>query len=280
MIFDVIDRGPADDEPAVLLHGFPQFNTAWDAVMDRLVAQGFRCIAPNQRGYAPRARPLRRRDYRVSELVGDVVALLDEIGAPKVHLVGHDWGAMVAWGVAAAVPERLATLTTMSAPHPSAFVKAILTSRQGLASWYMYAFQVPKLPELVLARKGGAGGAAVLQRVADQSKEAATRDIREMVDTGALTGAINWYRGLVFTKPASLRGRVSVPTMFVWSDGDTACLEPGARDCARFVTGEYRFEILQSVSHWMLDDVPDQVANLLLGWLSSHRIATGGPNAH
>ena len=97
LVFDVIDRGPADGPVVILLHGFPQTNASWAPVMDRLVAAGYRCVAPNLRGYSPGARPKGRRHYRASLLAGDVVALIDALGVDTVHLVGHDWGALVAW---------------------------------------------------------------------------------------------------------------------------------------------------------------------------------------
>ena len=155
LVFDVRDEGPADGPVVVLLHGFPQRNSSWDAIIERLTAQGYRCLAPNQRGYSPGARPQRRRDYRIPELVADVGALIDASGAQRVHVVGHDWGAAVAWSVAAEMPERLATVVPVSVPHPAAFLKAIPTSRQGLASWYMYFFQLPYVPELLLTRRQG-----------------------------------------------------------------------------------------------------------------------------
>src|ERR1700754_2685336 len=104
LVFDVVDAGPADGPVVVLLHGFPQFNTSWDRVIPHLVARGYRCLAPNQRGYSRGARPSRRRDYQVTELVEDVHALIDASGAQQVHLAGHDWGAAVTWAVAAAYP--------------------------------------------------------------------------------------------------------------------------------------------------------------------------------
>src|SRR6202000_1956864 len=128
LTFDVRDAGPADGPVVVLLHGFPQRNDSWDAVIDRLTAQGYRCLAPNQRGYSPRARPSRRRDYRMSELVADVGALIAASGARRVHLVGHDWGAAVAWAAAAEMPERLATVSPVSVPHPAAVLKSFLNS--------------------------------------------------------------------------------------------------------------------------------------------------------
>ena len=118
LVFDVIDDGPADGPVVILLHGFPQLNTSWDGVIPKLTARGYRCLAPNQRGYSRGARPTRRRDYRMSELVGDVRALIDASGAQRVHLVGHDFGALVTWFAAAQMPDRLATATALSTPHP------------------------------------------------------------------------------------------------------------------------------------------------------------------
>lgn len=270
LTFDVLDRGPADGPPVVLLHGFPQFNTSWEPIMERLVAQGYRCLAPNQRGYSPGARPPRRRDYRLAYLAGDITALIDELGGGPVHLVGHDWGAAVAWQVAATAPEKLASMSAFSVPHPAAFQKAILTSRQGLASWYMYMFQLPRLPELQLGRKGGAAGARMLERLAGQNREAAERDGRAMVEAGALTGALNWYRAIPLTPPTEGPGRIAVPTQMVWSDGDSAITEKGVRDTAGFVTADYRLEILRGVTHWIPDQCPDRAAELLLEWFDRH----------
>lgn len=270
LTFEVIDQGPADGPPVVLLHGFPQLNTSWNAVIERLAAQGYRCLAPNQRGYSPGARPAHRRDYVIDELVADVVALIDEAGLPKVHLVGHDLGAMVAWAMAAQRPDRVATLSALSVPHQAAFLKSMTTSRQGLVSWYMYVFQLPGIPEWLLARGDGRTLARGLSGYGGQPTEAAQRDARAMTSPGALTGALNWYRALPFANMRQAVGRITVPTMYVWSDGDTAVLEKGARDCGHYVIGEYRFETLHGVSHWMLDEQPEAVAGLLLEWLAAH----------
>src|ERR1700759_2134332 len=179
LIFDVRDPGPADGPVVVLLHGFPQHNDSWDTVIDRLTAQGYRCLAPNQRGYSPGARPVRRRDYRIPELVADLGALIDGSGARRVHLVGHDWGAAVAWAAAAEMPERLATVSPISVPHPAAFLKSFTNSRQGLASWYMFFFQLPRVPEWLLLRRNGALVAESL-RQAGQTPAGAERDARAM----------------------------------------------------------------------------------------------------
>ncbi len=234
LVFDVIDEGSADAPVVVLLHGFPQFNTSWNTVIPRLTARGFRCLAPNQRGYSRGARPTRGRDYRMPELVADVRALIDASGAEQVHLVGHDWGATVAWAVAAEIPERLACLTTMALPHPAAMLKAMATSRQALASWYIPFYRLPVIAERVLlGRDGRAVKLAKMARSAGQPADAAERDARGMTEPGVLTAALNWYRGIT---PSDLRRgmrKVTVPTMFVWSDGDFVVGEKAARSCGK-----------------------------------------------
>lgn len=272
LTFDVRDTGPTDGPVVVLLHGFPQHNDSWNAVIDRLTAQGYRCLAPNQRGYSSGARPLRRRDYRMSELVADIGALIDASGARRVHLVGHDWGAAVAWAAAAEMPERLATVSPISVPHPGAFIKSFVNSRQGLASWYMFAFQLPRIPEWSMLRRDGRLLAKSL-RQAGQTPAAAERDARAMSEPGALTAAINWYRAIPLSNQRASSQKISVPTLYVWSDSDIALLPKAAHDTARYVSGEYRFEILRGVSHWIPDEQPDKLADLLLDWFAAHQAA-------
>ncbi len=269
LTFDVRDAGPADGPVVVLLHGFPQHNDSWDAVIARLTAQGYRCLAPNQRGYSPGARPTRRRDYRIPELVGDLGALIDASGAQQVHLVGHDWGAAVAWAAAAEMPQRLKTVSPVSVPHPAAFIKSFLNSRQGLASYYMYLFQLPRIPEWTMLRRNGSFMSKSLRR-AGQTPAVAERDAQAMLEPGALTAAINWYRAIPLSKPRSITQKVSVPTLYVWSDGDIALMPKSAHNTARYVDGEYRFEIMRGVSHWIPDEQPDQLSDLLLEWFAAH----------
>ena len=234
--FDVIDEGPADGPVVVLLHGFPQFATSWERVIPELTAQGFRCLAPDQRGYSPGARPMRRRDYRLPQLLSDVDALIDASGAQRVHLVGHDWGAVVAWAYAAARPERLASLAPLSVPHPAAFLRALATSRQFLSSWYILAFQVPFVPERTLIGDG-TKWQRLSKRLHDsgQTREFADRDARRMAETNALTPALTWYRAAFLGDPREYNKPTTVPTMFLWGDRDQFCKPKGARLCERFV---------------------------------------------
>ena len=268
LTFDVRDTGPADGVPVVLLHGFPQDSRSWEPVSALLHARGFRTVAPDQRGYSPRARPTRRRDYRVSELVGDVVALVERLGPDRVHLVGHDWGAAVAWGVAAHRPDLRRSLTALSVPHPAAFVRAMATSRQGLKSWYMYAFQLPWLPERGISR-----GRWFEDRLrsSGMSPAAAARDAAMMRDRQAARAALSWYRAVMLTRPKDLRAKVSVPTLHVWSDGDVAVGPEGPVATERWVDAPYTFEVLEGVSHWIPEEVPERLDALL----ARHFAATG-----
>jgi pimeloyl-ACP methyl ester carboxylesterase len=274
LVFDVIDAGPAQGPVVILLHGFPQQNSSWDAVIRRLAARGFRCLAPNQRGYSPRARPTRRRDYRMSELVEDVRTLIDASGAQRVHLVGHDFGALVAWFAAAQMPERLVTASALSTPHPAGALKALVTSRQVFASWYVYFFQLPRLPERVfLGSRGTAAGLSKFLQAHGQTPDHAERDARAMAAPGAFTAAVNWYRAMPLNRFLRLMGtKITAPTMHVFSDGDSFLSVEGARASSRGVSGEYRFEVLRGVSHWLMDEDPDAVADVLLNWFAAHPV--------
>jgi pimeloyl-ACP methyl ester carboxylesterase len=274
LTFPVRESGPGDGPVVVLLHGFPQTGRCWDRVVPYLVDAGFRCVVPDQRGYALGARPRGRRGYRVDQLVADVEALAAGAGADRIHLVGHDWGALVAWALAGKRPDLVASLSTLSVPHPGAFVRALMTSRQARASWYIYAFQLPLVPEWFLRRGGGARLARVL-RGAGQARGLAQRDAEEMLTSGALTAALNWYRAIPLTDPRRRVPKTTVPTMFVWSDRDSAVLRSAAELCGRYVTGPYRFEVLPGVSHWLPEAAAQTVAHLLLEQFATYPIRRG-----
>jgi len=256
--FDVIDSGPEDGTPVVLLHGFPERAAAWDDVAEQLHARGLRTYAPDQRGYSPRARPSSRFSYRGSELVEDVRALIEQIGRP-VHVVGHDWGAAVAWGLAGQHPESVETLTAVSVPHPAAFLKSMLTSSQGLKSYYMAMFQIPGLPTKLLSNPKTAR--RFLRRAGMTHAEVDTY-LKRIVDDGALLGGLGWYRSLPLVKRGDMR-RVSVPTTYVWSDGDVALGRKGAELCEQYVTGPYRFEIIEGATHWLPSQHPARLAEII-----------------
>jgi pimeloyl-ACP methyl ester carboxylesterase len=265
LVFDVTDSGPADGPVVVLLHGFPQFRDSWDGVAEQLTAAGYRCLAPDQRGYSPGARPPRRRDYRTPLLVEDVRALLDSAGAERAHVVGHDWGAGVAWQFASTHPERTASLTSLSVPHPAAFLKAMATSRQFLSSWYMYAFQLPSLPERFVLGDG-TQWQKLSKRLqgSGQTREHADRDAQRMAQDKTFTAAVNWYRAMPLGNPGDARRKTPVPTMFIWGDQDRFCKPKGAYETAKWVDAPYRFEPLAGASHWLPEEQTDVVSKLML----------------
>lgn len=162
LLFPVLDEGSGP--PVVLLHGFPQDATSYDAVVPGLHQAGLRTLRPTQRGYTTTARPRSTVDYRVSALVGDVVALLDAAGLERAHLLGHDWGGVVAWGLACSQPDRVETLTVLSTPHPAALLRSLVTSTQALNSSYVALFQVPGVVERVFGGPGNADRARGLLR--------------------------------------------------------------------------------------------------------------------
>ena len=143
LTFDVRDEGPRDGEPVVLLHGFPQTSVIWTPLGGRLRAAGYRTLAPDQRGYSPGARPRGVRPYALPELVADALAVLDAATADRAHLVAHDWGAGVAWALAARHPDRVASLTSLSSPPPQALLRGLLRPRQALAAWYIAVIAIP-----------------------------------------------------------------------------------------------------------------------------------------
>lgn len=256
--FAVRDEGPIDGEIVVLLHGFPQTSTSWAGVCELLHASGYRTLVFDQRGYAPTARPRGRFAYRIGALVGDVAALVAAVGAP-VHLVGHDWGAVVAWSTAAGRPELVRTLTAVSVPHSRAFLGSMLLSDQLLRSYYIVLFQLPWLPErfcrrprLVARMMAGTG----------MTHELIAQVQADVIDGGALTPALNWYRAMPFANSRYAR-RVSAPTTYLWSTGDTALGRRGATMCERYVTGPYRFEITDG-SHWIPDEQPQLLHDLIV----------------
>jgi pimeloyl-ACP methyl ester carboxylesterase len=269
LVFDVIDRGPLDGETVVLLHGFPGAAESWNAVIERLNRAGYRTLAPNQRGYSTAARPRRSQAYRIGELVGDVLALADRAGLRQFHVIGHDWGGFVAWHLAARWRPRVQSLVVLSTPHPRAFAESLTRSAQLLRSSYALAWQLPVVPELALTSRDGA-----LLRLALRGSglpDGPTRAYtRRMLEAGALTAALNWYRAAA-RHPAELFdvGAVTTPTLYLWSSNDSALGRTAAERTANHVAGPYRFEILDGVSHWIPETAPAAVVELFLQMSSS-----------
>ena len=265
MRFDVSASGPVDGRAVILLHGFPTDRTGWDAVAAELAAAGCRVLAPDQRGYSPDARPRRRRDYRLSLLAGDVVALADQAGVDRFDVVGHDWGALVAYELAARHPRRVRSVTALSVPHPGAWLQSLVRSRQALRSAYMASSNCRSCRNGCSA-PGPRNGANHAHP--DRPRRQPCPPLRHPpAQPGGLTGPLNWYRAIPFN--AGPTGPVSVSTVLVWSDGDRFVTRTAARLNERWMRGPYRFEVLPGVSHWLPEEAPARVAALILEHLAA-----------
>lgn len=251
-------RGGAEGDPAVLLlHGFPASRATWQTVTPALTAAGVQVVAPDQRGYSPGARPAAVADYAVEHLVSDVIGMLDALGWPRVHLVGHDWGAAVAWFVAARHPERLHSLTAVSVPHPAAFGWALRNDAdQQAGSAYIKLLRSEGKAERVLLeedarRLRGMFPAEVPAGVVEQH-------VQTLLGDGALSGALAWYRAM--TASFADLPAVQVPTTFLWGARDEALRRAGAERCGDHVDAPYRFVELPDADHWVPECHGDVVA--------------------
>jgi pimeloyl-ACP methyl ester carboxylesterase len=263
--FTTIDLGPNKGELVLFLHGFPQFADSWLPIMEAVAAAGYRAVAFDQRGYSPGARPSELDAYKVSKLTSDALAIADALNRKRFHLVGHDWGALLAWQIASDHPERVLTLTVLAVPHPAAFLHAVKTDFDQMnRSKYILFF---KMPGHLAEKFFLADDAAQLRKVyqGNFSDEEIGNNVRRLAEPGALTAALNWYRALDLGHKT---GKVGVPTLYLWGDRDMALGEKGALDTEKYVTGPYRFERLSGVSHWIVEEVPERVTALLLAQLA------------
>lgn len=257
--------GPTDGELVLLLHGFPETSYEWRKQLPALAAAGYRAVAPDQRGYARGARPENVDAYKIDELVADVLGFADALGVDRFHLVGHDWGGAVAWYVAGRHGDRLRTATIVSTPHPTPFGQSIAHGEQREKSAYMLWFRDPSAEALFLDND-----AARLRSLYEDSglhdADAAAEYVRVFLEPGALTGGLNWYRANDFRADI---GSVTVPTMYVWSTDDIALGQEAAEGTAAHCDGPYRFEVIDGVSHWVPEEAPDRLNELLLSHLGS-----------
>ncbi len=264
--FDVWTDGPADGAPVMLLHGFPETALSWSFVAPLLTAKGLRVIAVNQRGYSPGARPIEVAAYSGAALVGDIAGLLDSLGLEAVHLVGHDWGAAVAWPFAVTHADRVRSLTAVSVPHLAAYGRALREDPdQQQRGAYIGLLRQPGKAEDVLLADDAAKLRAMYGGIvpADHVDEY----VRLLATPGTLTAALNWYRAM--TADLGELPAVTVPTTYVWSDDDMAIARAGAEDCARFVTGPYEFVELTGISHWIPEQAPQALAAAILKRIQS-----------
>ena len=276
----VTGAGPPDGPPVLLLHGFPDSRRLWDAQVDALAAAGHRVLAPDLRGYGGSDRPTDVAAYAMRHLVADVAGLLRAHGLTSAAVVGHDWGAVLAWAVAGAHPELVERLVVVSVGHPAARARAGL--RQQVAGAYVLAFLVPGLAErlLPLARHRWLRRAWGGRYARDTPGPA--RQLADLSRPGALTAALAWYRANIpFPRPrlsrrvragaSSRRPRrpVACPVMGVWSTGDPFLTERQMTGSADVVTGPWRYERIDGAGHWVPVQAAGRLSALLVDFLAA-----------
>lgn len=267
----VVEAGPTDGPVVVLLHGFPEFWYGWRHQIEPLAAAGYRVLVPDQRGYNTSDKPKRVDDYRIERLAGDVLALLDDAGCERASVVGHDWGAVVAWWLGSHHPERLLRLAILNVPHPAVMRRHLLTNpRQMLRSWYIFFFQIPGLAEAMFRWRGGDLATWMLRvtgRAGTFKDEDMGRYREAWARPEAMRSMVNWYR-------AAIRGaarpfgplRVPVETLVIWGARDIALgremVAPSLELCDRG-----RLVLFENATHWVQHDEAESVTALLKGFL-------------
>lgn len=266
--------GGGTDRLALCLHGFPELNYSWRHQMPVLSARGWRVWAPNLRGYGASDKPKGIAAYRLNTLADDVAALIDASGAREVMLIAHDWGAIIAWHVAIRRVRPLSRLVIMNVPHPLIARREARNWRQLMMSWYIFFFQIPRLPEFGLlqgsARRIGQAftGMAVDRarfppEVTDVYRAAAKRP-------GAITAMVNYYRALLrFPDYRQIGdGRIDTPTLMIWGEEDKALGIWCTQGTEAYVR-DFTLHRLSGVSHWVQQEAPEAVNALLGAWLDS-----------
>lgn len=272
LIFDTLVDGATGAPLVLLLHGFAESFHMWRSQLLVLAAAGYRAVAPSQRGYSHGARPdtTDLAQYHIDLLVADAMNIVAAYGYAdrRFHVVGHDWGASIAWGIADRYPDRLASLTVLSRPHPNAFNRALLMpdGEQARRSRHHKAFLKPDAGTLLLAdnarrlrerlAKSGVPEAAIEQHLSVLGNEP------------TMEAALAWYRARGAIR-APL-GMISVPVLYVWGDADDTVGRAAAEGTREFVSGPYRFEVLSGVGHFAAEQAPDRVNDLLLAHLAEH----------
>lgn len=263
----VVEAGPVDGPPVLLLHGFPECWYGWHRQIGPLAEAGYRVIVPDQRGYGTSDKPRRTSAYAMPHLLADLRGLLDALGLQRVALVCHDWGGAVGWTFALHHPERLTHFVALNMPHPGVFARALRTPAQLRRSWYIGLFQLPFVPEAYLGSDGrrklqGALFAHSRSRCFDADDLAVYHEA--WAQPGALRGMLAWYRAAVRHPPEPPPFRtVDVPSLLIWGRHDSALgFEMAAPSAERLSDG--RLEVIDEAAHFVQHDAPERVAALLL----------------
>ncbi len=270
LVFDASVAGDSAAPLVLLLHGFGVSRHLFDAQLPALAAAGYLALAPNQRGYSPGARPdpLDFPRYDIDLLIGDAMALANQFAAGRrFHLVGHDWGGSLSWDIASQWPERLASLTMFSRPHPLAFARALQQDpEQPGRSRHHQAFLRPDAVATLLAED--AKWLRVRHAAQGIPPAQTEKHLAVIGNPDAMAAALAWYRARgVVHRPI---GPTKVPTLFVWGDADDTVGRMAAEGTADFIEAAYRFEVLPGVGHYAPDQQPEVATRLLLEWLAAH----------
>ncbi|HUC27628.1 MAG TPA: alpha/beta hydrolase [Streptosporangiaceae bacterium] len=251
--------------PVLALHGYPDSAELWRYQMGPLAAAGFQVIAPDLRGFGESWKPQDVESYAPLKLLADVVGIMQHFGVRRANLVGHDFGAFLAWTLAAFIPRRVHRLVTISVAHPAVWSYPTLEQRHRF--WYSLLFIHPAAEQILRQRNW-----ELLREMLGAERDG-ERFLRDLQRPGALTAAMNWYRANC--QPTyDLNGNravppVAAPTMALIGGRDTGFTEEAMRDSERYVTGEWKFELVEEAGHWVPIDVPDRVTDLLLGWFGT-----------
>lgn len=264
----VVEAGPVDGRPVMMLHGFPEFWWAWRKQIDALAEAGFRVIAPDMRGYNLSDAPQQIEDYALDTLAADVAGVATALGHDRFDLVAHDWGAVVAWWTAVKYPGRVSRMVVMDGPHPDVWDEARRHLTQALRSTYAMFFQLPWLPEATLSAFDFAGLRKMMSGTAAEgtfSDEDLDRYVEAWDRPDRLTAMLNYYRA--FRQRESGKGnRVTVPTLILWGSEDSAVEERVARASLE-QCDDCRLEVLEGASHWLHLEQPVRVNQLILSHL-------------
>lgn len=268
---DVAGEGP---DVALCLHGFPESRFSWRYQLPVLAEAGWRAVAPDLRGYGGSSRPTGKAAYHIDHLVDDVAAMFDALGARRKLLVAHDWGAVIAWVVAMRRRVALDGLIIMNVPHPTVFGELIAHYwPQRLKSWYVAFFQLPWLPEAMLARNNADGIAKAFLNMA-VDKTMFPPDVLDVyrqnaLQPGALTAMINYYRANLGILN-EVAPQITVPTLMLWGEEDKALDIKLTENYGRHVR-DFRLVRFPGVSHWVQQEAPDAVNAAMLDWLTEKR---------
>ena len=256
----------------VLLHGFPDFWYLWRHQIPSLASAGFRVAAMDMRGYNRSDKPAGRRQYRRDLLADDVTRVIAELGETSAHIVGHDWGGIVAWHLALHRPQAVNKLVVMNAPHPGAFAEALRSADQLRRSWYVAAFQLPALPEAALMRKNLHALKGIWSRETRNAATFTADDMRRYEQAfrkpGAVTAALNYYRALPLDllRPGARR-RVTAPTLLLWGRRDPF-LRPGLAEALNRHVPHAEVVMLDGAGHWAMLDDPALVSSHISRFLA------------